>query len=150
MFNNIMVVCVGNICRSPMAEAILKDALSKINQNTCHVSSAGIGALVGHKADAKASQLMIARGLDISQHRARQLNSEMIRKADLILVMELGHKMDIETREPSAKGKIFRLGEWGSNDIPDPYQMDLKAFETALDQIDQGVTEWIKKLYKNL
>jgi protein-tyrosine phosphatase len=64
--------------------------------------------------------------------------------------MELGHKMDIETREPSAKGKIFRLGEWGSNDIPDPYQLDLKAFETALNQIDQGVTEWIKKLYKNL
>jgi len=82
--------------------------------------------LVGHKADAKASQLMIARGLDISQHRARQLNSEMIRKADLILVMELGHKMDIETREPSAKGKIFRLGEWGVM-TSRSYQLDLKA-----------------------
>jgi len=142
LFNNILVVCVGNICRSPMAEAILKDALSK----TYHVSSAGIGALVGHKADAKAIQLMMARGLDISPHRACQLNNEMIRKADLILVMELAHKMDIEAREPSAKGKIFRLGEWGGHDIPDPYQLDLKAFESALAQIDQGVSQWIKKL----
>lgn len=148
MFNNILVVCVGNICRSPMAEAILKDALSKIKQNTCHVSSAGIGALVGHKADAKASQLITARGLDISPHRACQLNKEMIRRADLILVMELAHKIDIETKEPSAKGKIFRLGEWGGYDIPDPYRLDLKAFESALAKIDQGVSQWIKKLYQ--
>ncbi|MDO9423064.1 MAG: low molecular weight protein-tyrosine-phosphatase [Methylobacter sp.] len=139
-------MCVGNICRSPMAEAILKDALSKIKKNACHVGSAGIGALVGHKADVKASQLMMARGLDISSHRACQLNKEMIRRADLILVMELAHKMDIETKEPSAKGKIFRLGEWGGYDIPDPYQLDLKAFESALTQIDQGISQWIKKL----
>ena len=135
MFNNITVVCVGNICRSPMAEAILKDAISKTKQGTIHVSSSGIGALVGHKADAKASQLMLARGLDISDHRACQLNEDMIRKTDLILVMELGHKRAIENKEPSAKGKIFRLGEWGSYDIPDPYQMDLKAFESALSLI---------------
>lgn len=139
-------MCVGNVCRSPMAEAIPKDALSKIKQNTCHVSSAGIGALVGHKTDAKASQLTMARGLDISNHCACQLNKEMIRRADLILVMELAHKMDIESREPSAKGKVFRLGEWGGYDIPDPYQKDLKVFESVLTLIDQGVGQWVKKL----
>lgn len=139
-------MCVGNICRSPMAEVILKDALSKIKHNACYVSSAGIGALVGHKADANASQLMMARGLDISQHRACQLNKEMIRRADLVLVMELAHKMEIESKEPSAKGKVFRLGEWGGYDIPDPYQKDLKVFESVLALIDQGVGQWVKKL----
>lgn len=129
-----------------MVEVILKDALSKIKQNTCHVSSAGIGALVGYKADAKASQLMTARGLDISNHCACQLNKEMIRRADLVLVMELAHKMEIESKEPSAKGKVFRVGEWGGYDIPDPYQKDLKVFESVLALIDQGVGQWVKKL----
>lgn len=147
MFNNILVVCVGNICRSPMAEVLFKDALLKINQNNCSVFSAGIGALVGHKSDEKAVQLMLARGLDISGHRATQLNTQMVRKADLILVMELAHKIDIENKEPSAKGKVFRLGEWGGYDINDPYQLDLAAFESVLVQIDQGVNQWVKKLY---
>ena len=146
MFNNILVVCIGNICRSPMAEAVLKEALSKSNKNGIHVSSAGIGALVGHPADEKSEQLMTARGLDISGHSAHQLNHEMIRKADLILVMELAHKKNIENKEPSAKGKVFRIGEWGGYDIPDPYKQDIKAFESALFQIDQGVSQWLKKL----
>lgn len=150
MFSNILVVCVGNICRSPMAELVLKNALSEIKQNHCYVSSAGIRAVVGQGADEKASRLMMARGLDISQHRACQLNTEMIRRAELILVMELAHKIAIENKEPSAKGKVYRLGEWGGYDIPDPYKLDLKAFEAVLDQIDLGVRLWIKKLYKNI
>lgn len=148
MFHNILVVCIGNICRSPMAEALLKNAISGINGNECSVASAGISALVGHKADEKASQLMMAKGLDISPHRACQLNKQMIRKADLVLVMELAHKTEIEIKEPSAKGKVFRLGEWGNYDIPDPYQSDIKIFESVLVQIDQGVSQWIKKLYR--
>jgi protein-tyrosine phosphatase len=129
-----------------MAEAVLKEALSKINRDACHVSSAGTGALVGHPADEKANQLMMARGIDISDHRARQLNHEMIRKADLILVMELAHKKNIENKEPSAKGKVFRIGEWDGHDIPDPYQQNIKAFESVLFQIDQGVNQWLKKI----
>ena len=97
-----------------MAEALFKEALCEVKQEKCHVSSAGISALVGHKADEKACQLMMARGLDISTHRACQLNKQLIWKADLILVMELAHKMEIENKEPSAKGKVFRLGEWGA------------------------------------
>ena len=146
MFNNILVVCVGNICRSPMAEAVLIEALSRTNKNGIHVGSAGIGALVGHPADEKARQLMTARGLDISGHSARQLNHELIRKADLILVMELAHKKDIESKEPSAKGKVFRIGEWGGYDITDPYKQDIKAFESVLVQIDQGINQWLKKI----
>jgi len=146
LFNNILVVCVGNICRSPMAEALLRKGLSEKKSNNYRIRSAGIGALVGHKADDKACQLMTARGLDISEHRACQLNSDMIRQAELILVMELAHKLDIESKEPSAKGKVFRLGEWGNYDIADPYRLDIKAFEVALAQIEQGVKQWVNKL----
>jgi len=129
-----------------MAEALLKAALTAIKPNVYQVSSAGIGALVGHPADATAKQLMITKGLDISEHRADQLNEAMIRKADIILVMESDQKQAIEAKQPSAKGKIFRLGEWGGFDIPDPYQRDHEVFESVMSLIDQGVNQWLEKL----
>ena len=130
-----------------MAEGLLKQALAASNnKDECVVSSAGLGALVGQPPDAKACQLMIEKGIDISDYRARQLNKEMIRKADLILVMELSHKTVIEESEPSAKGKIFCLGEWGKFDISDPYKQDLSAFVKSLDLIEQGIALWLPKL----
>ena len=129
-----------------MAEGLLKHALAACNKGECIVSSAGLGALVGHPPEPQAYQLMIEKGIDISDYRACQLNKEMIRKADLILVMELAHKIAIEESEPSAKGKVFRLGEWGKFDIPDPYKQDLSAFIESINLIEQGVVSWVPKL----
>jgi protein-tyrosine phosphatase len=146
VFKNILVICIGNICRSPMAEGLLKRALATSNKSDCVVSSAGLGALVGHPPDTKACHLMMEKGIDISGYRARQINKEMIRKADLILVMELAHKAAIEQSEPSAKGKVFRVGEWGGFDVSDPYQQELLAFKKSLSLIEQGITLWMQKL----
>ena len=122
-----------------MAEGLLKHALAATNKGECVVSSAGLGALVGHPPDPKACQLMMKKGVDITGYRASQLNKEMIRKTDLILVMETAHKIAIEESEPSAKGKVFRLGEWGKFDIPDPYKQDLSAFIQSINLIEQGI-----------
>jgi low molecular weight protein-tyrosine phosphatase len=146
LFNNILVVCVGNICRSPMAEALLEETLNNKAEKEYQLSSAGLQAMVGHKADAVAIELMLDKGLDISNHFARQLNQAMIIAADLILVMESEHKQVIETKEPSAKGRVFRLGEWGGFDIIDPYRRERKVFEQALQLIEIGVKEWAEKL----
>ena len=146
MFDNILVVCVGNICRSPMAEGLFRQAFVEVNNFESRIRSAGLGALVGHPPDPKAIQLMMEKGIDISDHRARQLNQEMIRNSDLILVMELDQKNTIEEIEPTARGKVFRLGEWGGFDIPDPYQKEIHVFEKTLILIEQGVSQWIKKL----
>jgi protein-tyrosine phosphatase len=129
-----------------MAEGLLKHALAASNKSDCVVSSAGLGALVGHHPDQKACQLMMEKGIDISDYRACQLNKEMIRKTDLILVMETAHKIAIEESEPSAKGKVFRLGEWGKFDIPDPYKQDLSVFIESINLIEQGVALWVPKL----
>lgn len=145
MFNNILVVCVGNICRSPMAEGLFRQAMIDAGKTSSVVSSAGLNALVGHKADPSACQLLANRHIDISAHRACQLNSEMIRAADIILVMESAHKTAIEAKEPSARGKVFRLGEWEKFDIPDPYQRGLSAFEHSLMLIERGVSHWAGK-----
>jgi protein-tyrosine phosphatase len=129
-----------------MAEGLLKQALTASGKGDCLVSSAGLGALIGRPPDKKACQLMLEKDLDISSHRARQLNKDMIRKADLILVMESSHKSAIEEFEPCAKGKVFRLGNWGDYDIPDPYQQNLPAFVLAFNLIERGIAEWLKKL----
>ena len=129
-----------------MAEGLLRYALETGNKDECFVSSAGLGALVGQPPDAKACQLMIEKGIDITSYRALQLNKEMIRKADLILVMESAHKIAIEENEVSAKGKVFRLGEWGGFEISDPYNQDLSTFVESLNLIEQGIALWVPKL----
>lgn len=146
LFNNILVVCVGNICRSPMAEALLRQALEDANKTGYTVSSAGLGALVDHAPDKNACELLLKKGLDISGYKGSQINTHVIRKTDLILVMESGHKNALVAEDPSAKGKVFRLGEWGGFDIPDPYQKDMVAFENALQLIERGIAQWIQKL----
>ncbi len=129
-----------------MAEGLLKAALLSAGKTDCVVNSAGLRALAGHPPDPLACQLMQDNNIDISNYTACQLNKDMIRKADLILVMEAAHKAIIEVHEPSARGKVFRLGEWSDFDIVDPYQQGLAAFVTAFNLIEQGVSDWVKKL----
>lgn len=141
MFDSILVVCVGNICRSPIGAALLQQALLGKA-----ISSAGVGALVGHPADPLSIELLAERSLDLSAHRARQLTPNLIRSADLILVMEAGHKKAVDAIDPSGRGKVYRWGEWGDFDIPDPYQRPREAFEEALVLLDRGLADWLPKL----
>lgn len=129
-----------------MAEALLKQTFAEKNKAHGLIHSAGLGALVGRPPDPKSCQLMLDRGIDISDYRARQINKEMIRQADLILVMESFQKTAIEQIEPCAKGKVFRLGEWGEGEIPDPYRKELNAFEESLEMIESGIAKWMEKL----
>ena len=126
-----------------MAEAILSAALPDMK-----VSSAGIGALVGYPADDMALQLMAARGLDLSGHRARQANRDIVQGADMILVMDHRQRKHLEEQYPATTGKIFRLCEFSKSDVPDPYRKTQTAFEDALALIDEGVGAWVPKIKK--
>ena len=141
---DVLIVCVGNICRSPMAAAMLADALGE--QSGVRLGSAGIGALVGYPADELAIALMAERGLDISGHQARQLEPALVEAADLVLVMESGHRQLINELEPATQNKVYRLCEWTDEDVPDPYRQPRSAFEVALVQIEKGVRDWAEKI----
>lgn len=134
---NILVVCVGNICRSPMAEYFLKQHYPHLN-----IFSAGISGMIGHSADAKAIQCMAELGIDMSDHIAQKLNSEHLKRADLVLVMSKRQQKHIEQTWTFSKGKVFRLGHWREQDIADPYQHDQQFFNKTCQLIQRCVTDW--------
>ncbi|MDO3658230.1 low molecular weight protein-tyrosine-phosphatase [Acinetobacter genomosp. 15BJ] len=138
---NILVVCVGNICRSPMAEYFLK-----AQHPTLNISSAGIAALVGNPADAKAIHCMDQMNIDMRSHVARQLNAELIKQNDLILVMSHNQQKHIEQTWPFAKGKVFRLGHWQGQNVPDPYQHDQAFFDQTCRNTQSYVQDWRTRL----
>lgn len=141
MIRSILVLCIGNICRSPMAEGLLKQALRGYG-----ISSAGLGALAGQPADPAGVELMRRHGIDITTHRARQLEDWMLYAADMVLVMDMEQKRYLEAKYPMCRGKAFRLGEHGKYDIADPYRQGPEAFRESAGLIQQGVTAWAERI----
>ena len=138
---SILFICIGNICRSPIAEGLLKHALPDKA-----VLSAGINALVGEPADPLSVQLMREHGIDIGAHRARSLAAWMLTDADVILTMDGEQKRFIEIKYPESKCKVFRLCEDSKCDIPDPYRQGLAAFRHSYNLISQGVDQLVVRL----
>lgn len=145
MISSILVLCEGNICRSPMVEIILKNEFPNI-----HVHSAGLNALVNKPADPIAVDLMKIRGLDITGHLARQVSFLMVRQADLILVMTDRQKEILLKTYPFLRGKVNKVCEHDKRDVQDPYRQGESAFLQSLSDIDKGLEKWICKLKGNL
>jgi len=140
-FENILVVCVGNICRSPIAAALLIDKFPQKN-----IDSAGLSAVVGHSADAKAQAVMRVDGLDMSDHVAKQIDEALVTTADLILTMSVNQTRWIEEQWPHCRGKTFRIGHWLDKDIADPYQHEKSVFETTRQDIIDSLEAWYDKI----
>jgi protein-tyrosine phosphatase len=144
MFKKILVVCVGNICRSPTAECLLH---AKLTPKGFEVSSAGISALVDHPMDKTAHEILQQNGYIWDQHKARQLTRDIIQENDLILVMEKGHLKAVTDIAPEARGKTFLLSKWlEGQDITDPYRQSKTLFELVYKLIDKACDGWEKRL----
>ena len=141
----VLTLCIGNICRSPLAEVALKRALPA---EGWQVWSAGLQAMVGLPADPTSRAIAQEQGLDLSTHRAQQFTAFMAQQADVILVMEDLHTRLLLQAAPTARGKVFRLGHLGGYDIADPYRRPREAFDTAWAGIAQGVQDWAPRLLR--
>lgn len=144
MFERILVVCTGNICRSPVAAAMLQQALPGK-----HIESAGLNAMVGQGVEPSARELAEAAGLDVSGHEARQLSREMLANADVVLVMSEGQRLAVGELSPAALGKTLLLGRWlegGAQDIADPYRKSQAAFAHIHELLERATAGWARRL----
>lgn len=146
MFNHVLVVCTGNICRSPVAEAMLKRQFpSKVFE------SAGLGALVGEGVDDNMRRLAAEEGIQLGQHSARQLNTDMLDQAQLILVMSERQRLSLVDLYPTATGKIMLFGHWleqsdETADIPDPYRKSYEFFRLVYLKLRAATDSWNGRL----
>ena len=148
----ILMICTGNICRSPMAEGLLRHLLPPPLESQVRVSSAGTYAMHGNQPAPHAVTTMARLGIDISAHRARMVSRELLRRTDLSLVMERGHLNTLRTMLLFGKSNIKMLTAFapGENepDVADPYGGPLEMYEQSLIAIRpavEGVIDWLLK-----
>ncbi|WP_250435307.1 low molecular weight protein-tyrosine-phosphatase [Caballeronia sp. ATUFL_F2_KS9A] len=141
MIRSVLMVCEGNICRSPLAAAMLARELPHLP-----VVSAGTRALAGHPADPAIADMADAHGIPLDSHVARQLDGALVREADLILTMTLEQRRWIESTWPFTRGKVFRLCDETGADVADPYKRHRAVFDLAFAQIRAGVSQWSRAL----
>jgi len=141
-FNSILVVCVGNICRSPTGAALLRAKLP-----TMKVESAGLQAMVGSAADPSAHLTASKHGISLDNHIAQQLTSGLCREYDLILVMEKRHIEGVARIAPEVRGKTLLFGHWLSQrEIDDPYRKSHEAFEHVYELLQLSADKWAQSL----
>ena len=142
MFESILVVCVGNICRSPTGERLLKSYIPNKR-----IDSAGIGALVGQAADEMAQHVASTHSLSLEGHVAKQLTKEMCREFSLILVMEKGHIDAVCRLAPEVRGKTMLFAHWlNQQDVPDPYRKSQESFEFVYKLLAESDQKWSQAL----
>lgn len=146
MTKRILIVCTGNICRSPVAAAMLQQGLTDIE-----VKSAGLAAGQGG-VEPRIAALAKADGYDLSQHQAKPVDRNLLANADLVLVMSAKQRQLIARTWPEMLGKTLLFGMWRTDkpiddrDIPDPYQRSDEVCQLVYDTIKTASFAWREKL----
>ncbi|MDD5016219.1 MAG: low molecular weight protein arginine phosphatase [Atribacterota bacterium] len=163
MIETILFVCTGNTCRSVMAEGIFKKILKvkEINKNSYHILSAGISALPGISPTSEAILAASEQGADISQHEALPLQEDLVKKADLILVMSHRHEEYIQRKFPFVENKVFLIKKYAreselknnqsmdkNDEIVDPIGESLDFYRTVAMELRINLEKIIDKIIK--
>ncbi|MGB8464893.1 MAG: hypothetical protein WCE49_08115, partial [Terrimicrobiaceae bacterium] len=136
---HVLFVCTGNICRSPMAEALFKKLLA--GREDIRAQSAGVSAGRGMPASRHAIQALLADGVDLATFRSQPVSEELVRQATHIFVMTRDHKRLIELFFPEAVEKTYLLREFepGAPDLPDPIGLGRDAYERCRDVVKRAL-----------
>jgi protein-tyrosine-phosphatase len=151
-FGPVVTVCTANICRSPMAGALLAHALKAQPEplRSLEVISAGVAARPGEKVSANSVQALKKVGLDISDHTSRALSEELVSKALVILVMTESHRAMINLTFDPPPRHVYLFREFmpggAEREIPDPYGGPLKHYEACRDEMVEAIPGLIDHL----
>lgn len=139
----ILVVCTGNICRSPMGEGVLRGLLEEAGLGSeTQISSAGTWASAGLPASANGVKTAARRGIDLSAHRSSPLSPALIQSADLVLTMEPAHRAEVLHVDPSSSDRTHVLTLFADPEagdpagVEDPIGGDPLAYQATYDEID--------------
>jgi len=145
----ILVACTANVCRSPMAAGLLRRQLAAKGFDARHrVVSAGVWATEDAPASENAVATMAERGIDISDHRSRSLNSEEVAGADLILVMTREHARLIRHTWPQYAWKVHLLSEMigKRRDVEDPYRGPIEEYRACADTMSRYIHDGLERI----
>jgi len=148
----VLMVCTGNICRSPTAEVVLRDlARAARLGDRLQVDSAGISDWhAGQAPDPRSQAHALMRGYDLSGLRARAVRAEDFERFDLLLAMDGSHLVELRRLcPPSRLGRVhlFLEGAGPGRPVPDPYSGGAEDFEHVLDLVEQGGADWLGKIF---
>ncbi len=141
---NILFVCTGNTCRSPMAEALLRHHGNELYQ----VKSAGVFAMSGDPASQNAILALKNKGIE-TNHSSQQINEDLLEWSSKVLSMTLSHKQMLVSKFPQYKDRIFTFYEYingQAKDISDPYGGSLTTYENTLGELEVLVKQIVQKL----
>lgn len=139
---HILVVCTGNICRSPMGEGILRHVLSPRALSVTRVGSAGTGAVSGLKASTHSVTACEEQGIDIADHRSTPLTPDLLRSTDLVLTLEMHHRDAARAAVPDRADRIHLLSEFagmGAGGVADPIGGSLEEYRRTYAQIARQI-----------
>jgi protein-tyrosine phosphatase len=153
----VLVVCTGNICRSPTGEGVLRALAAKRGLGErIRIASAGTHDYhVGDAPDPRSVKHASRRGYDLSAQRAQQVTKDHFHEYDYILAMDRGHLRILKAMAPRdgrAKLGMFleASGRWKGEDVPDPYYGGVEGFEHVLDMVEEAAERWLERIESEL